>query len=254
MSEHEEFVARSQQLAADSPSGWQHTGPWVCAQRWEQVLFLHWPVSVAEARSLIPPEADVEIDTYDGQAYVSVLSLRMARVHLRDLLPIPDLGDFPELNVRTYVVRDGKPGVWFVSLDVPSHLNAWIGRHVFHLAYDVAGMHMTDTGGHIDFVSDRERGTAQFSADYTAAAGAAPAAPGSLEQFLAERYCMYTLSHEQRLKRADIEHRPWQLRPVDVNVLQNTVLQGDHITVTGQPARAMYADWLENVVWLPVSP
>ena len=134
--------ARAEQIAAEPPSGWTHTGPWVCAQRWEQLLFLHWPVPDATvARSLVPDE--IEIDTHDGQAYVSVLALRMAKVHLRDMIPIPGLADFPELNVRTYVVHDGKPGVWFVSLDAPSHLNVWIGRHMFHLNYDV-GAHADD--------------------------------------------------------------------------------------------------------------
>ena len=127
----DDLAQRAEQIAADAPSGWAHTGPWVCAQRWEQLLFLHWPVPTAVARALVP--AEIEIDTHGGQAYVSVLALRMAKVHLRDMVPIPGLADFPELNVRTYVVHDGKPGVWFVSLDAPSHLNVWIGRHMFHL-------------------------------------------------------------------------------------------------------------------------
>ncbi len=245
-----DLAGRADQLAADAPSGWSHTGPWVCAQRWEQLLFLHWPVPMATARSLVP--AAIDIDTYEGQAYVSVLSLRMARVHLRDLFPMPDLGDFPELNVRTYVVHDGKPGVWFVSIDAPSHLNTWIGRHVFHLAYDTAHMRMTDDGGHVDFTSDRERGTARFAATYELHGPAAPAAAGSLEEFLAERYCMYTLDHERQLRRADIEHQPWMLQPVTVDVHENSVLQGDGMPDLGPPAHAMYAGALENVVWLPV--
>ena len=250
MSDRHEFEARAERLGADSPSGWPHTGPWVCAQRWEQLLFLHWAVPVATARALVPDA--VEIDTYGGHAFISVLSLRMARVHLRDVVPIPDLSDFPELNVRTYVVHDGKPGVWFVSLDAPSHINAWIGRHVFHLAYDPAHMRMTDIGGRIDFQSDRERGTARFAATYEPDGASAPAAAGSLEEFLAERYCMYTLDHEGELCRADIEHRPWMLQQVSVEVLENDVLEADGLPDLGPPAHAMYADSLENVVWLPV--
>ena len=158
MNEPDDLAQRAEQIAAEAPSGWTHTGPWVCAQRWEQLLFLHWPVPTAVAQALVP--AEIEIDTHAGQAYVSVLALRMAKVHLRDMFPIPGLADFPELNVRTYVVHDGKPGVWFVSLDAPSHLNVWIGRHMFHLNYDVAHMRMTDTAGRIDFTCARERSRA----------------------------------------------------------------------------------------------
>ena len=82
MTTRHEFEVRSEELAAASPSGWKHTGPWICAQRWEQVLSLHWPVSHETARRLVP--AALELDTYDDQAYVSLLSLRMARVHLRE--------------------------------------------------------------------------------------------------------------------------------------------------------------------------
>ena len=250
MNERDDLAQRADQIAAEAPSGWTHTGPWVCAQRWEQLLFLHWPVPTAVARALVP--AEIEIDTHNGQAYVSVLALRMDKVHLRDMFPIPGLADFPELNVRTYVVHDGKPGVWFVSLDAPSHLNVWIGRHMFHLNYDVAHMRMTDTAGRIDFTCARERSRGRFAATYEPSGPASPAAPGSVEEFLAERYCMYTTDHEGELRRADIEHRPWVLQPVTLDVTENTVLQADGMPDLGPPAHAMYGDDLENVVWLPV--
>jgi uncharacterized protein len=251
MTTRHEFEVRSEELAAASPSGWKHTGPWICAQRWEQVLSLHWPVSHETALRLVP--AALELDTYNDQAYVSLLSLRMARVHLRDVIPIPDLSNFPELNVRTYVVHNGKPGVWFVSLDAPSHLNVWIGRHVFHLAYDSARMAMTDVDGLVTFSSNRGSGPARFSARYELGGGAAPAPQDSLESFLTERYCMYTVNHAGELLRADIEHLPWQLRPVDVALFENTTLQGDGLEhLGGPPSCALYADAVENVAWLPV--
>ena len=94
----------------------------------------------AVAKDLVPE--GLELDLYDGKAYVSLLPLRMANVRLRDLPGIPHLTDFPELNLRTYVRHQGEPGVYFMSLDAPSGLAVWIGKHVFHVRYDHADMSM----------------------------------------------------------------------------------------------------------------
>ena len=81
---------------------------WVMAQRWHDLLFEHWPLPAGELRAAVP--ASLELDTFDGQAWIGVIPFRMSGVRLRFTPALPGLSAFPELNVRTYVVRDGKPG------------------------------------------------------------------------------------------------------------------------------------------------
>ena len=93
-------------------------GPWIMAQSWHNLLFAHWPIDAARLRTLRPLiPAALEIDTFDGEAWIGVVPFRMSGVRLRGTPALPTLSAFPELNVRTYVKRDGKPGVWFFSLD-----------------------------------------------------------------------------------------------------------------------------------------
>src|SRR4051794_22172166 len=91
---------------------------WSMAMRWEDLLFAHWRIEPGLLRPHIP--SGLELDLFDGAAWLGVVPFRMANTRLRVLPPMPGTSAFPELNVRTYVTRDGKPGVWFFSLDAGS--------------------------------------------------------------------------------------------------------------------------------------
>jgi uncharacterized protein len=108
-------------------------GGWVMAQSWHDLLSAHWPVTAAALRPHIP--ARLAIDTFDGQAWLGVVPFRMSGVRLRGTPAVPWLSAFPELNVRTYVLADAKPGVWFFSLDAGNAIAAAIAREWFHLPY-----------------------------------------------------------------------------------------------------------------------
>ena len=96
-------------------------------QRWHDLLFAHWRCPVSDLRALIP--AALEIDTFDSTAWIGVIPFYMSGVRLRGAPPVPTAHAFEEMNVRTYVTLDGRPGVWFFSLDAASSL-AVIGARV----------------------------------------------------------------------------------------------------------------------------
>ena len=102
-------------------------------QQWGDLLFMHWPVPVAVLQPYLPPR--LQLDTYDGMAWLAVVPFRMWDVHTRFTPPLPGARDFLELNVRTYVHLDGVPGVWFLSLDASNALAVWAARTFFHLPY-----------------------------------------------------------------------------------------------------------------------
>ena len=123
------------------------------AQIWHDLLFAHWSVPIAALRSQIP--ASLEIDTFDGAAWLAVVPFRMSGVRLRGTRAIPWLSSFPELNVRTYVKRNGKPGVWFFSLDAANAIAVEIARRWFHLPYFRAAMHIQKRGDWFEYSSVR---------------------------------------------------------------------------------------------------
>src|SRR5437016_12362320 len=126
-------------------------GPWVMAQSWRDLLFAHWQVDAAALRSLLPPQ--LQIDTFEGSAWLAVVPFRMTGVRLRGTPALPWLSAFPELNVRTYVKCEGKPGVWFFSLDAGNALAVTIARAWFHLPYFRARMSCSECNGGIEYAS-----------------------------------------------------------------------------------------------------
>src|SRR5271168_3900251 len=175
-------------------------GPWVMAQSWHDLLFAHWPIDPtlmrAPMRALTRPHipAALQVDTFDGQAWIAVVPFRMSGVRLRATPPLPWLSAFPELNVRTYVVADRKPGVWFFSLDAQNPAAVAIARAWFHLPYFRARMQCAARDGSIHYSSERTHHGASPAAlrvNYRPAGEIFEAKPGSLEHFLTERYCLY---------------------------------------------------------------
>src|SRR4029079_19722318 len=98
---------------------------------WEDLLFEHWRVAPELLRPLIP--AGLELETFDGSAWLAIVAFRMTGVRTRAMPPLPWLSDFPELNVRTYVTAGGKPGVWFFSLDADQPVAVATARRLFPL-------------------------------------------------------------------------------------------------------------------------
>src|SRR3954468_19497823 len=137
-------------------------GPWAQAQTGEDLAFLHWPVDAEPLRRLLPPEAP--LDTWDGAAWLGIVPFRITNMRVRGLPPVPGLSTSPELNVRTYVTVDGKPGVWFFTLDAASRLLVEAGKRLYRLPYERARMTCECRGEYVHYESDRPGGA--FSARY----------------------------------------------------------------------------------------
>jgi uncharacterized protein YqjF (DUF2071 family) len=197
---------------------------WTLGETLEDVLFAHWRVAPEALAPLVP--GDVEVDTYDGSAWVGIVALRVSALRTRGLLPVPKLSSFLQLNVRTYVRgRDNKPGIWFLSLDAASRVAVEGARRRFGLPFFHARLSFDEAGDWHDVECARvgEPGRV-FSGRYRVAAGedAVPAA-GSLEQFLVERYCLYATDRHRRLRRGEIHHEPWSLRGADAEIELATI-------------------------------
>jgi uncharacterized protein YqjF (DUF2071 family) len=225
-------------------------------QVWHDLLFAHWPVSVTALRRHIPET--LKIDTFQGQAWLGVVPFRMSGVRPRGAPSVPGFSSFPELNVRTYVVRDGKPGVWFFSLDAASRLAVWGARRGFHLPYFYAKMSCEEKRGWIQYQSARTHKRAppaSLEGKYRAVGEVFTATNGTLEHFLAERYCLYTVDNHGRMLRCDIHHLPWPLQVAEASFQVNTMAAaaGIPITETNRPL-LHFARLQDVVVWLPQRP
>jgi uncharacterized protein len=171
---------------------------------------------------LVPP--GLEIDTFDGSAWLGILPFRLTGFRLRGLPAVPVFSTFPELNVRTYVTAGGKPGIYFLSLDAGRDWAVAAARRFYKLPYYRARMAMRGRAS-IDFSSERVGDAAHppsFRAHYWPVGEPFEAEPGTLEHFFAERYCLYT-AEQGRVLRAEAHHLPWSIRLAEAELDENTM-------------------------------
>ena len=203
-------------------------------QRWAELAFLHWPVPVAAVRATIP-EA-LTIDTFAGHAWVGLVPFTVTGARPMLMPPLPWVSDFHEVNVRTYVHRGGAdPGVWFFSLDASNPVVVAAARALFHLPYAHARMEMAVDAGGVDFRSERVSSPAAACAlRYEPEGTAKPAAVGTLEHFLVERYILYTGSGG-RLWQAQVHHEPYPLQRARAQLMREGLIAAAGIARPDEP-------------------
>lgn len=178
-------------------------------QRWEKLAFLHWRWDPAEIQRTLPP--GLHVDTFQGSAWLAIVPFFMRGIRWRMTPAVPGISNFLELNVRTYVHDDqGRPGVWFYSLDCDQPVAVWTARTFFHLPYQHAHMHAECSQGEINYVSQRRGHTHGTCYRYQLASTSELAEPSTLEFFLAERYLLFSQT-PRGLRCGQVWHTPYPL-------------------------------------------
>jgi uncharacterized protein len=213
----------------------------VMRQIWRHLGFLHWPIDPAAIAPHLP--AGLEVDTFDGVAYLGVVPFTIP-LSRTPRVGLPIAPAFHEVNLRTYVHRGGRdPGVWFFSLDAASRLAVAGARAAYHLPYFHARMSMEVTAGErIVHRSSRvgAGAVAELAARYEPIGPAAPAAVGTREFFLAERYLLYAWDG-RRLSSARVHHAPYPLQPAAASDFRETLTSAAGLAPTGPPTLVHYA-------------
>jgi uncharacterized protein len=229
-------------------------GPWFMGQTWTNVLFAHWRVPIESLEKVVP--AQLNIETYEGSAWIGITPLSVRGVRLRGTLPPPLVSSFPEINVRTYVTVGDKPGVYFLSLDADSWAAVRAARRTYRLPYFRSHIELEAEGDErFRFEStrtSRDGPPAGFAARFGPDGPELPFEEGSLERWLTERYCHYTFDEEQRPQRGEIHHPPWPLRPAWAEIGTNTMTMPVGIDLGGEPL--LHFSGRQDVVLWPIKP
>lgn len=227
--------------------------PWAMVQRWHDLAFLHWRLPPRALRDLVPPQ--LELDTFAGAAWLGVTPFRMRGVRVRWLPPVPTATSFPELNVRTYVRHRSLSGVFFFSLDAASSLAVLGARATFGLPYHRARMrHEGDGAAGVRFHSRRRRGDAELLVRYAARGPMRQREKGSLEHFLTERYCLFTVTRRGSVRVGHIHHVPWPLQDADVTIERNTMAAAAGIRLPDEPPLAHFSRLVDVRIWASGKP
>jgi uncharacterized protein YqjF (DUF2071 family) len=228
------------------------SGPWVLFMGWRDLLFMHWPVDESTLRPLIP--STLSLDTFDGSAWLAITPFRMSDVHPRYLPSVPPLSSFPELNVRTYVTAGGKPGIWFFSLDAANPVAVRLARATFHLPYFDAEMSCRVVGEEVSYRSvrtHRRAPGAEFVARYRPVGEPFESRPGTLEDFLTERYCLYAADGRGHVYRGDIHHHPWPLQRAELEIESLAMTEQIGVALPETAPLLHFSKRLDVLAWPP---
>jgi uncharacterized protein YqjF (DUF2071 family) len=230
---------------------------------WERVVFVHFAVDPAALRPLVP----FELDLHDGRAYVSLVAFTQR--NLRPALgagtrlgaalarPLAALGrplaEHEFFNVRTYVRRGGERGIYFLAEWIPNRLDAFVGPHTYGLPYRL---------GRLDYRHDRPAGIvrgrvraagpnsvneAAYAGEFNSSARFGTVTPGSLDEFLLERYTAYTL-RRGAARRFRIRHGPWPQADAFVELTATRLLEQTGPWLShARPAGAHYSPGVRDV-------
>lgn len=222
---------------------------WGWRQSWLDIAFVHYRADAAALQARLPP--GVRVQEFDGTAWVGLVQFRMAGIGRRPVSQWAILPPFPELNVRTYVEADGKPGVWFFSLDAASWPLVLAGRHLFHLPYFHARMTQKREAEGFAFTSVRRGGGARFRGRYRPSGPVRESAPGTFEHWSSERYCLYTSSSTGRVTRVQVHHVPWPLQPAEVEIEESDLLAAAGLTPLNAPPVCHYSKGVHVISFPP---
>lgn len=245
-----EFLVRTSHKPRPLPAG-----RWAMTQRWNDLLFAHWPIPVSLMERLLPEW--LEPDTYDGSAWLGSVPFWLDRLKIRGVPPIPGLRNFPDLNLRTYV-RDRfarTPGIYCFSIDSSNLLAVAMAHVVYHLPYKLAEMQMEPRAEReFAFYSRRRftRGDVIFKARYRGLGPTYKTAeirPGSLEYFFSERNCVFSTNRAGEPIRANLHHVPWPLEEAEAEIERNDLARAVGIELPKMEPVLHYSRRLAVYVW-----
>lgn len=227
--------------------------PWIITQTWNNLLFAHYPVDLKVLQSLIPDE--LTLDTYNGTGWVGIVAFRITGSRVRGVPPLPGMANFPEINVRTYVTIDEKPGVYFLSMDASNILVVGGARTLYHLPYVTSEMKVDYNHPFIKYKSNRlDNCGAALNCSYRPISDPYNAPASSFEKWMAERYCLYTVNKRGELRRCDILHQPWLLQKAEANISLNTMLSSQGIPVESDKPILHFSKKKKVRMWPLVNP
>lgn len=223
--------------------------PWQWRQCWYDLAFFHYRIEAETLRGLLP--AGLEIDSFDGSAWISVVPFMMEDVMRGKFPSVYPLRKFPELNLRTYVKRDGKSGVFFFSLDAACLPLVTGARLLFGLPYHQATMRYESSDEHRYFTSNRWVGDVTFEAEFQEKGEAFLAEKDSFEHWVTERYCLYSAKKNGKLCRLEVHHKQWPLQQVEFDIRNNDTFKAAGLTVDESTVIGHFSKGVEVVTYKP---
>ncbi|MDR3764567.1 MAG: DUF2071 domain-containing protein [Acidobacteriota bacterium] len=237
-------------------------GQWLLSQRWNDLLMMHFAVEPAALRRLVPDGLTLEL--YDGAAWLTVMAFATSHARPSGVPPLPGLSFFPQINLRTYVTAEEKPGGYYLSVDCGNLSAVWFARMFFRLEYWHASMQLTGAtirsqsngNGGLHYRARRlhgpsaQGGPARLEVDYAPVGEVQHARQHSLDEFLSERYCIYS-QRGRHYYRIEVHHQPWPLQRAEADLRINSMAEPLGLLLPEQPQICHFSRSIRLLNWAP---
>lgn len=220
----------------------------VMVQQWRDLAYVHWRYPVDEVQALLP--AGLEVDTHDGAAWVGLIPFSMRNIGLPRLPAVPYFGSFPEVNVRTYVRHNGRPGVWFFSLDINRFLPALVARTTYLLPYCWGSADHTLTGRNLTTRVQRRWPTSSTT-NISISIGDEIETPDETSVFLSARWGLYSKGFKGSLRYAPVDHEKWPLYSATLLSLDDSLVMSAGLSAPQGEPHVMFSPGVSVRVGLP---
>lgn len=222
---------------------------WKWRQSWNNLVFIHYKIDIQSLRALVPSK--FEIDLYQGEAWISIVPFFMEDVMKGNIPSFYPFKKFPELNLRTYVKYENKPGVFFFSLDAECLPVVLGGNLLYGVPYKYAKMNyeLSENGGYLR--SDRFIGSVEFEMRYRKIGEIFESEIGSLQEWLSERYCLYSKSNHTEFYRVEVHHKKWPLQNCEVSISKNDILKASNLEVDLDSMIVNYSPGVDVISFRP---
>jgi len=222
----------------------------IMKQQWQELAYVHWQYDPSVVQALLPK--GLEVDTFDGSAWVGLIPFSMRNISFPGTPAIPYLGSFPEVNVRTYVKKDGIPGVWFFSLDVSRFLPALVARASYFLPYCWgSASHVVNSDSLVTTV--KRRWPSRASTRIQISIGERIESPDELAVFLSARWGLYSKGFGSKIRYAPVDHETWILHTATLESLTDTLVVAAGLPAPTGDAHVMYSPGVSVRIGLPHS-
>ena len=208
--------------------------PWVWYQEWNNAVFIHARVERAWLVNNVP--AGLALDTFGGDAWVSIVPFRMQKIRPRFLPHFNAISDFYEINIRTYVVVDNKPGVFFLSIEAGKRLSGYIAKTISGLPYRYQSF----------IFDDHHLAAPWLYFDYNILEKKDK--KNAFDLWVTERYCLY-YNNGSGIYRYNIHHLPWPLQSISVNNFQTSHPVFKTMENVFKPEICHYSPGVKVIAW-----
>ncbi|MBV7441585.1 DUF2071 domain-containing protein [Weeksellaceae bacterium TAE3-ERU29] len=213
---------------------------WKFYQEWNRAIFLHWQVELLELQKFVPDE--LEIDLFDGKAWVSVVAFTMEKIRPRYLPSFSPISNFDEINIRTYVKANGKSGVYFLSIEGGKKLSCQISKAISELPYRYSKTKRTEN----KYISNNSQYDDHLEIEFSI--GAENNEKTKLDKWLTERYALFQDTPTKAINEFEIHHLEWETNDIELKKLIFDYPRFQNL-IQNQPDRIHYSKGIQVVAW-----